>query len=61
MDTKNHDFLFHSIKEIILQSRQRVFRMANSALLATYWHIGKLIVEDEQKGNTRAQYGKEVL
>ena len=53
--------LFSEIKEIILQSRQRVFRMANSALLETYWQIGKIIVEDEQRGKERADYGKSVL
>ena len=37
--------LFSEIKEIIIQSRQRVFRMANSALLETYWQIGKIIVK----------------
>lgn len=52
--------LFHSIKEIILQSRERIFRMANSALLE-YWQIGRLIVEDEQQGNVKAEYGKGVL
>jgi predicted nuclease of restriction endonuclease-like (RecB) superfamily len=53
--------LYHSIKEIIIQSRQRLFRMANSALLETYWHIGKIIVEDEQDGQSKAQYGKAIL
>jgi predicted nuclease of restriction endonuclease-like (RecB) superfamily len=53
--------LFSEIKEIILQSRQRVFRIANSALLETYWQIGRIIVEDEQQGKERADYGKSVL
>ena len=53
--------MFSEIKEIILQSRQRVFRIANSALLETYWQIGKLIVEDDQQGKERADYGKSVL
>lgn len=53
--------LFSAIKEIIIQSRLRVFRMANSALLESYWHIGKLIVEDEQQGKHRADYGKATL
>lgn len=35
--------------------------MANSTLLLTYWQIGKLIVEDEQKGKERAAYGKFTL
>lgn len=57
----SEDSLFLSVKEIINQSRERVFRMANSTLLISYWQIGQLIVEDEQKGNERAEYGKFVL
>lgn len=57
----DNNILFSEIKEIILQSRQRVFRMANSVLLETYWQIGKLIIEDEQQGKERAEYGKAVL
>ena len=53
--------LFLSVKEIINQSRERVFRVANSTLLLTYWQIGQLIVEDEQQGKERAEYGKFVL
>lgn len=55
------DSLFLSIKEIVTQSRERVFRMANSTLLISYWQIGQLIVEDEQNGKERAEYGKFVL
>lgn len=53
--------LFSAIKEIIVQSRLRIFRVANSALLESYWQIGKLIIEDEQHGKLRADYGKETL
>lgn len=60
MEPNNLD-LIDSVKEIIIGARQRVYRMANSVLLDTYWQIGKLIVEDEQMGNTKAQYGKATL
>jgi predicted nuclease of restriction endonuclease-like (RecB) superfamily len=53
--------LFQSVKEIIQESRKRVYRMVNAALLETYWKIGQLIVEDEQKGNSKAVYGKATL
>ena len=56
-----NDNLFISIKDIILLARQRVFRIANNALLETYWQIGHLIIEDEQKGKEKAEYGKETL
>jgi hypothetical protein len=46
----SEDSLFQSVKEIIRQSREKVFRIANSTLLLNYWQIGKLIVEDEQQG-----------
>ena len=58
---KREDGLFRSIKEIVLQSRQRIFRVANSALLESYWQIGRLIVEEEQNGEVKAAYGKGLL
>jgi predicted nuclease of restriction endonuclease-like (RecB) superfamily len=60
MELKNTNLLL-SVKEIILQSRHRVYRMVNSVLLETYWQIGQLIVEDEQKGNQKAVFGKYTL
>ncbi|WP_318767736.1 MULTISPECIES: PDDEXK nuclease domain-containing protein [Epilithonimonas] len=57
----SEDSLFLSVKEIINQSRERVFRLANSTLLLSYWQIGQIIVEDEQQGKGRATYGKFVL
>jgi len=57
----SEDSLFLSVKELIRQSREKVFRIANSTLLLTYWQIGKLIVEDEQQGKERAEYGKYIL
>jgi len=57
----SEDSLFQSVKELIIQSREKMFRVANSTLLLTYWQIGKLIVEDEQKGKERAEYGKYIL
>ena len=53
--------LLISIKEVILESRKQVYRMANTALLQTYWQIGKLIVEDEQQGKAKAIYGEATL
>lgn len=57
----SEDSLFESVKHIISQAREKVFRVANSTLLLTYWQIGQLIVEDEQSGKDRAEYGKFTL
>ena len=53
--------LFTSIRKLILEARERVSKQVNAELILLNWNIGKLIVEDEQGGQPRAQYGKEVL
>ncbi|HVG17332.1 MAG TPA: PDDEXK nuclease domain-containing protein [Chitinophagaceae bacterium] len=50
-----------SIKEIITTAKRVAFKSTNSILLNMYWEIGRLIVEDEQGGKTKAGYGKAVL
>ncbi|MGB0880906.1 MAG: DUF1016 N-terminal domain-containing protein, partial [Polaribacter sp.] len=57
----NNSNLTQSIKDVIIQSRTRVFRKINATLLDTYWNIGRLIVEDEQNGKAKATYGKSTL
>ena len=53
--------LYTDIAQIIAQTKQVVRSTANSAMVITYWNIGRLIVEQEQKGEKRAEYGKETL
>lgn len=56
-----NELFFNSIREVILISRQKVYRSVNFVLLETYWNIGKLIVEEEQQGEVRAIYGSSLL
>ena len=56
----NHQLLL-DIKQIVEQARGQVKQTVNSAMVQAYWHIGKLIVEDEQQGKSRAEYGKAQL
>jgi predicted nuclease of restriction endonuclease-like (RecB) superfamily len=53
--------LFTDIKVILDHARTQVKQTVNSAMVQAYWQIGRLIVEDEQQGNQRAEYGKAVL
>jgi hypothetical protein len=53
--------LARQLKEIVLKAREQAFRQSNSILLHMYWQVGRLIVEDEQKGKAKAVYGKSVL
>ncbi|MEA1911543.1 MAG: PDDEXK nuclease domain-containing protein [Spirochaetota bacterium] len=54
------DNLFLDIKQIIDESKKLVAQTVNSALSATYWHIGKRINEDILN-NKRAEYGKQIV
>jgi len=53
--------LIHQITEVITQARQHVRQSVNSAMVASYWEIGRLIVEHEQQGQARAAYGQRQL
>ncbi len=46
------------IKQIITSGQKYAYQAANRAIVLTYWQIGKRIVEQEQKGKERSEYGK---
>ena len=53
--------LIGGIAELLEASRRSAARMVNVLMTATYWEIGRRIVEFEQRGEVRAQYGKQLL
>ena len=53
--------MIEQIKSLLESARQKVAAEVNSTLLMTYWQIGKIIVEDEQQHESRAEYGKQTL
>lgn len=55
------DRLYSEIAELLNSARHAVAMQVNTALLATYWNIGRLIVEEEQNYQLRAEYGKQIL
>jgi predicted nuclease of restriction endonuclease-like (RecB) superfamily len=53
--------LLNDIRDVITHTKSTVYNAINSAMVQSYWEIGRLIVEEEQNGETRAQYGKQLL
>ena len=53
--------LLIDIKKIIEESKRQVVRNVNTIMLQAYWNIGRRIVEEEQNGNYRAEYGSSLL
>ena len=58
---KNIEQLHEQITSIITSGKQTAYRAINSAMVLIYWEIGRLIVEEEQHGKERADYGKYLI
>ena len=56
----NSEFI-QEIKQIITHARQKAYAAINSSMVEAYWQMGKRIVEQEQLGNARADYGTQLL
>lgn len=50
--------MFGQIEKVIEENKNEIIYQINNALVNTYFMIGKIIVENEQNGNIRAEYGK---
>lgn len=66
MKKENHIALhstsfIHEIKQIVTEARQKAYTAINSAMVEAYWLMGKRIVEEEQQGKERADYGTQLL
>jgi predicted nuclease of restriction endonuclease-like (RecB) superfamily len=59
LESKNN--LYKQISELLNQARKSVLQSVNTTITKTYYEIGKLIVEEEQNGSVRAEYGKKLI
>jgi predicted nuclease of restriction endonuclease-like (RecB) superfamily len=53
--------LYQNIAQILHEARKRTYRAINTAMIEAYWSIGQQIVEEEQQGKHRAEYGAKLL
>jgi DUF1016 N-terminal domain len=56
-----YDAMLNRVVQLIDDARRTSARTVNAIMTATYWLIGRHIVEFEQRGKTRAEYGEELL
>lgn len=57
----SHHDIFSKIIELLQSSKRNIVQTINQTMVSTYFEIGRMIVEDEQGGEGRAQYGKQLL
>ena len=53
--------IYQQIRGVLIQARSRALQVVNTEMVSCYWQIGRLIVEEEQRGETRAGYGKGLI
>lgn len=53
--------LFQNAVNLINAAKSQVYRQTNSIMVFTYYYLGKMIIDSEQKGNQKANYGDETI
>ena len=56
-----NDNIINEIKDIIINSRNKIAYEVNNTMVLSYWNVGRIIVENEQNGNIKAEYGRRVI
>ena len=57
---KSTEDFYNKVKELLQQAQTTVVRTVNKTMVITYFEIGKMIIEEEQKGKERAKYGQQL-
>ncbi|MFA6143824.1 MAG: PDDEXK nuclease domain-containing protein [Sulfurimonas sp.] len=60
-DSVQNNDLYLNIKNILQNARDNAYRQVNFIMVEAYWNIGQQIVEDEQRGKDRAEYGSYLI
>ncbi len=60
-NVENASRLFERVREILDAARSNVARSVNTEMVRAYWLVGQAIVEDEQRGKERADYGEQLI
>lgn len=59
--TREEEGLYRRVAEIIEAARSHVARSVNTAMVHAYWHVGRELIEVEQQGKARADYGERLI
>ncbi len=57
----NPENLYNKVAELLKLAQDTVVQIVNKTMVQTYFEIGKMIVEEEQKGKERAEYGQQLI
>ena len=57
VEADNISAVYKEIREVLVQARARAWQAVNAEMVTAYWEVGRVIVEVEQGGQERANYG----
>lgn len=60
-DLQNYKVFVSEIQQLLETARRQAARSVNAILTATYWEVGRRIIEYNQKGEVRAKHGESLL
>ena len=61
IELEKQENIYNAVKNIIEQARNTVYKAVNYTMIISNWDIGQVIVEEEQQGKDKAQYGKYII
>jgi predicted GNAT family N-acyltransferase len=61
LEKNNQIDFYKKVSNLLKEARESVVRTVNNTMVYTYLEIGRMIIEEEQNGNERAEYGKQIL
>jgi len=61
IEQHNKSDFYNKVAILLKEARKSVVQTVNKTMVYTYFEIGRMIVEEEQNGNERAEYGKQIL
>ena len=56
-----HAVFFDDVRSILRQARRKAYAASNFIMVEAYWQIGQRIVQEEQGGKARADYGAQLI
>jgi predicted nuclease of restriction endonuclease-like (RecB) superfamily len=59
--SKPLDVAYQNIRQILEDARKTAYTAVNVAMVQAYWNIGRIIVEEEQRGRVKAGYGERLI
>jgi hypothetical protein len=61
MDDATSPGFYESVADILRTARKNAYRAVNFTMVEAYWNVGRRIVEEEQAGKKKAEYGKYLI